>query len=628
MSPARIPGCACHHSVGMSPREVSRRLWTRGRWLAGRPEWQFFASLSRADRRLAAGWWLVLVLRGALPAGFAVAMGILVGAVQGHRPMALGLAAVGVSFVLLQVLGPLHQALSANLGSRVAAWLYDRATDACIRPPGVGHLEDPRLTGDLVVAREFDTGMTAPPMHLNLAFIAAGLVDLVGGLASALLLVGYRWWAPLVLIGGWGSTHWLLRESSVWRDRNTEEVREAHRHADYAYRLAVDAPAAKELRLFGLAGWAVDGFVARRRRLFALQYRATRLRERPLIWCLLLVLAANLAVLLPLAADAWGGAVSLAGTVVFAQAVAGASLIAFGGINWALDGAAAPVAAVLRLEPAMAPAGALPPGTAPARGLPAQGIRFRGVSFAYPHTDRAVLEHLELSLPAGSSIAIVGQNGAGKTTLAKLLCRLYDPSAGCIEVDGKDLRTLEIGEWRRQVAAVFQDFVRFELSLRENVAPSGAPDDLILAALADAGAEELTALDTPLARGYPGGTELSGGQWQRVALARALCAVRMGARLVLLDEPTAQLDVRGEAAIFERVLAATREVTTVLVSHRFSTVRRVDRICVLEQGHILESGSHEELMGQGGRYQTMFDLQARRFAAVQDEEGHLYDVLA
>ena len=180
-------------------------------------------------------------------------------------------------------------------------------------------------------------------------------------------------------------------------------------------------------------------------------------------------------------------------------------------------------------------------------------------------------------------MAVVGQNGAGKTTLAKLLCRLYDPDSGRIRVDGDDLRDLDLAGWRRNVTAVFQDFVRFELSLRANVDPSGqADDDQIRAALVAAGADRLAELDTPLAKGYAGGTDLSGGQWQRVALARALCAVARGAGLVLLDEPTAQLDVRGEAEVFERVLAATRGVTTILVSHRFSTVRQVDRICVLE----------------------------------------------
>jgi ABC-type multidrug transport system fused ATPase/permease subunit len=302
-------------------------------------------------------------------------------------------------------------------------------------------------------------------------------------------------------------------------------------------------------------------------------------------------------------------------------------MIAFGGLNWALDGSAAPVAAVLRLEPAMRSAGALPVGTRRATGLPASEVRFRDVTFAYPG-GQPVLEHFDLTIPAGSSLAIVGQNGAGKTTLAKLLCRLYDPQGGAIEVDGVDLRELDVDSWRSRITAVFQDFIRFERPLRDNVAPGGAPDDVVRAALVEAGAAGLAKLDTPLARGYPDGTDLSGGQWQRVALARALCAVRMGAGLVLLDEPTAQLDVRGEAEIFDRILAATRKVTTILISHRFSTVRHADRICVLEHGRVEELGTHDELMARGGRYRTMFELQAKRFAADTDEEGTAYEILA
>ena len=187
-------------------------------------------------------------------------------------------------------------------------------------------------------------------------------------------------------------------------------------------------------------------------------------------------------------------------------------------------------------------------------------------------------------------LAIVGQNGAGKTTLAKLLCRLYDPQTGAIEVDGTDLRDVDAESWRTRVTAVFQDFIRFELSLRENVAPGGAADEAVRAALERAGASGRAGLDTILARGYEGGTDLSGGQWQRVALARALCAVELGAAVVLLDEPTAQLDVRGESEIFERLLKATRACTTILISHRFSTVRQADRICVLEHGHVIEWG--------------------------------------
>ena len=373
-----------------------------------------------------------------------------------------------------------------------------------------------------------------------------------------------------------------------------------------------------------------------------------------MLWSLLIVVSANVLVFWAMAGAAADGRVSLAQVVVFAQAAAGASLIAFGGLTWVIDSAAPPVAAVLRLESAMQLAGALPSGTREAHAMPAREIRFRDVTFAYPG-GTPILEHFDLTIPAGSSLAIVGTNGAGKTTLAKLLCRLYDPQDGAIEVDGVDLRELSIESWRGRLAAVFQDFIRFERSLRDNVAPGaggdsgsegstsaakrhdgndrvgsrpvGLLDDDVRASLAAAGAANLAELDTILARGYEGGTELSGGQWQRVALARSLCAVRLGASVVILDEPTAQLDVRGEAEIFARILAETRHCTTILISHRFSTVRQADRICVLEQGRVVELGTHEELIAKSGRYRTMFDLQAERFGVPEDEEGVVYDVL-
>ena len=594
-----------------------------------RQEWQFFTALPQADRRLAAAWWLLVLGRGVMPAVFAVTMGLLVGAVQTDASLTWPLAALGTVFVLLQVLAPLHEAVSANLGSKLAAWLNDELAVACSDPPGIGHLEDPELTNDLTTAREFDLGMTGPPMFLNVGFIAIGMVEIVSGVASAVVLLAFSWWASPLLLGAWVSTHWLLRDSSIWKDRNTDDVRSAQRHADYAYRLAVDAAPGKELRLFGLQEWTIERFRRRRRRLFELQYEATRLRQRSVLLALLVLAVANGLVFWALGSGAVSGDLPLGRLVVYAQVAIGVSAVAFGSFNWALDGASAPVASVLRLRPAMAPAGALSAGMrTPDARAPRTELRVRDLRFTYPRTDRQIYDGLDLTVPAGSSLAIVGQNGAGKTTLAKLLCRLYDPDSGAIEVDGVDLRDLDVDAWRDRVTAVFQDFVRFDLPLRDNVAPQGAPDEDILAALRDAGAEDLADLDTPLAKGYEGGTDLSGGQWQRVALARALCAVRRGAGLVLLDEPTAQLDVRGEAAIFDRILEATRDVTTILISHRFSTVRHADRIAVLEHGRVIELGTHDELMGSGGRYRTMFELQASRFTATTDAEGVDYDVLA
>jgi ATP-binding cassette subfamily B protein len=598
--------------------------------LRERQEWQFFVHLPHAGRPLAFAWWALVVLRSVLPPVFAITTGAVIGAVvaSGGGSTTGPLVAMGVVFVALQVSAPLHQTVSESLGNRMSAWLYDDLTDSCSTPPGIGHLEDPTLAGDITVAREFDSGHHGPPMEVNLPFIAIGLIDLGTGVASAVVLAGYTWWAPLVLAGAWGATHWLLRESAIWKDRNTDEVREASLHAEYAFRLAVDPPPAKELRVFGLSDWVLDRFTERRRQLFDLQQAATRLRERSLVISVLLVSVANIGVLVALARDLSEGSVSLDRAVVYAQVAVGTSLIAFGGLNWALDGAAAPVAAVLRLRESTGRVGALSRVEhGVAAGLPTTEIRFRDVSFAYPRTEREVLRGLDLTIPAGSSLAIVGQNGAGKTTLAKLLCRLYDPTAGAIEADGTDLRDLEVAEWRGRVAAVFQDFTRFELSLRDNVAPHGAPDEDVLAAIVAAGADHLASLDTVLSTQYAGGIDLSGGEWQRVALARAVCAVRRGAGVVLLDEPTAQLDVRGEAQIFRRLLEATRGVTTILVSHRFSTVRHVDRICVVEDGRVVEIGSHDELMASGGRYRTMFELQAQRFDVTADEEGVEYDVL-
>ncbi len=262
LRPATVRGSTRFDPRSCGSRFVSRRpRWAPGKVapqscssVSARKEWKFFAVLPQADRPLAVAWWLIVVLRGVLPAVFAIAMGVLVAAVQHGNPLAAGLAFVGTIFILLQVLTPIHQAVGANLGDRTAAWLYDRLTDACVRPPGMGHLEDPEAH------QRPDRRPRLRPGHDRSAAVhldglhrqRPGRNDRRCGLgrgAGGLRLVG-----ALVLAGAWLATHWLLRESAVWRDRNTDEVRRAQRDADYAYRLAVDPPASKELRLFGLVG--------------------------------------------------------------------------------------------------------------------------------------------------------------------------------------------------------------------------------------------------------------------------------------------------------------------------------------------------------------------------------------
>jgi ABC-type multidrug transport system fused ATPase/permease subunit len=572
---------------------------------------------------MAYAWWSLVVLRGLMPAFFTLAMGNLVDAVQKGRSLGLPLALVGIVFITLNILGPLHSTLAGALGARASTWLLDTLVRACTTPAGLLHLERADLGAELSKARQFDAGTSGPSTEVAMPHISDGFAETLGGIAQAVILGFYRWWAPLLVAGAWASTHVLLRDSSVWRAWQDEQLVTEQRHVEYAYRLAVESPAAKEVRLFGLAEWIVDRYRTKRTRMMEAMFAARRLRLGPMRWGVLAVVASNALVFWALAHSATSGEIGLGALVIFAQAAIGVAAVGFADWDWWFRQTAQPIPMVLDLAEKMA-VGDLAGGGAPAAGKPEREIRFDGVRFAYPTSTVPVFDGLDLTIPAGTSLAIVGKNGAGKTTLAKLLCRLYDPTAGAVRVDGADIREFDIAGWRSRLAVVFQDFIRYELSLRDNVAPAGAPDDAIVRALDDAGAGGLAELDTVLSRAYDGGTDFSGGQWQRIALARALCAVQLGAGVVLLDEPTAQLDVRGEAEIFDRILEATRGRTTILISHRFSTVRHADRICVLEQGRVLELGTHDELMALGGRYKTMFELQASRFTEglpEDDEEG-------
>lgn len=260
----------------------------------------------------------------------------------------------------------------------------------------------------------------------------------------------------------------------------------------------------------------------------------------------------------------------------------------------------------------------------PDHGIPRDAIRFERVGFRYPGSDRDVLRGLDLSINAGHSVAIVGPNGAGKTTLVKLLAGLYEPSEGRILVDGADLTAIDPGHWHGQIAVIFQDFVRYELPARENVGFGSAihleDRDALVRAAAKSGADAvIEALphgwDTVLSRQYTRGADLSGGEWQRVALARCHLAIEAGARILVLDEPTASLDVREEARFFDRFVELTEGLTTIIISHRFSTVRAANRVVVLDEGRIQEDGSHDELVAQCGIYAEMFRLQAGRYRA-------------
>ena len=249
-----------------------------------------------------------------------------------------------------------------------------------------------------------------------------------------------------------------------------------------------------------------------------------------------------------------------------------------------------------------------------------QGIELRHVSFRYPGTDRLILNDLSLHIHPGETVALVGENGSGKTTLVKLLTRLFDPTKGEILLEGKEIRDYDLEDLRRNTTAIFQDYCRYHLTARDNVALGRIEkrDDLSVIRLAAEGGQAALLIEslpsgyeTILGKRFEGGVDLSGGEWQKIALSRAFMR---DARILILDEPSAALDVETEYEIYRHFAELTRERTTLLISHRFTTVRMADRMLVLDRGSIVEDGSHETLMRRNGLYAEMFTAQARRYA--------------
>ena len=535
--------------------------------------------------------------------------------------IALGIGIIvgglAVSFVADVVGWPLQDTAQERMAGRVHADLLDVTTGV----PGLSHHERPDVADRLELVRERAWRMGVGAEVLLWAFATvtntATVLTLLGSVHPLLLV--------LPLLGAtriWSAYLSSTRQQKAWEDSLPQE-----RLVDRLIEVAKDPRTGLELRVFGLGKVLLD-------KIFALQ--TERFQRR-------------------VAAARWGGKVDgvvrLAFGLAYAAAVVWIIARARDGLQTAGD-----VVLVLLLAPQVdqmtggiaqnvywvgevvrsfsrydwlreyAKENAWQQSITPAPARLRSGIELRNVGFSYPGSDSAVLSAIDLTVPAGSAVALVGENGAGKTTLVKLLARMYDPTTGRILVDGVDLATISPDAWRSQLSAGFQDFVKFELTagLVVGIGDVERADDeaAVRAAIARGDAESVIAglprgLDTQLGKKFTDGVELSGGQWQRLALARAF--MRERPLLLLLDEPTAALDPEAEHRLYEQYAAAARIAATetggitVLVSHRFSTVRMADLIVVMHNGRVEEVGTHEDLLTHGGRYAELFELQARAY---------------
>ncbi|NUT32655.1 MAG: ATP-binding cassette domain-containing protein, partial [Hamadaea sp.] len=512
-----------------------------------------------------------------------------------------------------------REASCEALGDRVNHRLQRDLMREVMGPPGIAHLENAATMDLISVGRDTFAQWMRPgrlAWELTLLLSARGLL-----IGAAVVLTAFEWWAGPVFLA---AVLWAEHEGRQVAKKAAEvhfDSTPYKRRSHYFFTLGTEPGPAKEVRVFGLGGFLLGGFQSNWEKSHAEAFRGSSRGEMLATATLALLSMGLLGWLCTLAAR---GQLGIGQAIVYAQAML-IGLTALGTASVSRLRTALALKMLSRQEEAVAAVG-VRPGSLPTRTLPAgapqQEIRFEKVSFRYPDSDVDRLRDLDLAVPAGTSVAIVGDNGAGKTTLIKLLCGLYPPSDGRILIDGVDLAELDPHRWQRHIAAVFQDNVKYELSAADNVA-LGAVEHLgdrsgIEAAAETAGVAAVVGRmaegwETVLSTQHKGGSELSGGEWQKLALARAVFAVRHGAGVLILDEPAAHLDARSEARLYEQYLELTKGVTTIVVSHRFSTVRQADTIVVVQDGRISESGSHDELVALGGYYAKMFALQAANF---------------
>jgi ATP-binding cassette, subfamily B, bacterial len=520
----------------------------------------------------------------------------------------------------------LREAFCDALGDRVNHHLQRDLMQAVMRPPGVAHLETAATMDLISVGREtFAQWMRPGRLAWELTLLMSARALLIG---ASVVLTGFSWIVGPAFLA---AVLWAEYEGG----RVAKKAAENHfdsspesRRTYYYFTLGTEPAAAKEVRVFGLADFLLDGFQRHWRKAHEEAFRVSSRREALATVTLALVSLGILGWLCVLAAQ---GRLGIGPAVVYAQAmIIGLNSLSISAVSRLRTELALKM--LRRHEQAMEAVGvdeqAMPTRVLPA-GSPKREIRFENLTFRYPGSETDMLRQLNLVIPAGQSVAIVGDNGAGKTTLLKLLCGLYPPTGGRIVIDGVDIADLDPRRWQRNIAAVFQDGVKYELSASANVGfgavehqddVSGIQQAAESADVAGVVGRLEHGWDTVLSTQYADGSELSGGEWQKISLARALFGVRHGAGVLILDEPAAHLDARAEARLYERYLELTQGVTTIVVSHRFSTVRQASTIVVVRGGRVTEQGTHEELMKLGGYYAEMFQLQASSFELAVDDE--------
>jgi ATP-binding cassette, subfamily B, bacterial len=455
-----------------------------------------------------------------------------------------------------------------------------------------------------------------------------GMIQQMGRLtqqviATIALAAGIVWFSPwlfLILIicvvpAFIGESHFaFLGYSQAFRQTPVK------RQMDYLRYLGVSKESAKELKVFGLNRHLIDRFAKLADQIYRENVSLANRRFLASSFLTLLATVGYYGGYVYIIYETLGGRLSVGTLQFLAGAIAGASVnlqSIFSTFSSIADQSLflSDLLSFLELRPTV---------RSKENGLPCprpirKGIEFQNVSFAYPGTSRLVLKNLNLRLDHGERIALIGENGEGKTTIVKLLMRLYDPTEGAIQLDGVDLREYDLEDYTSQVAVIFQDFMRYDMTARENIAVGRISETVNFAGIEAAARKSMAeqvirklpaGYEQMLGRRFDGGVDLSGGEWQKVALARAYLR---DAQVLILDEPTASLDARSEHEVFKRFAELTEGKLSVLISHRFSTVKMADRIIVLENGQISEQGTHEQLITRGARYAEMFDMQASNY---------------